>query len=126
MVLEMTKIFEDDRQKTLDLLADERAILRAGDFHKLADLLKSKSQILEYLKESSVNDPNNDPKDWKVVQQTLKRNQNLIQASLDGIRQATQTLQALDQIQDCLTTYNLKGRLQTVPTDTGSKLEKQA
>jgi len=118
----MTNHFEDDRQKTLDLLANERAILRAGEFHKLADLLKSKSQILEYLQARSVKDP----KDWKVVQHTLKHNQKLIQASLDGIRQANQTLQDLDQIQDCLTTYNLKGLLQTVITDTGSKLEKQA
>ena len=33
----MTKQLDADCQKTLDLLARERALLKAGDFHKLAD-----------------------------------------------------------------------------------------
>jgi len=118
----MTKQLDADCQKTLDLLARERALLKAGDFHKLADLVKAKSQILEHLKSSSIDDP----KDWKVVHQTLRRNQNMIQASLDGFHQAAQKLKDFGQVQDCLTTYNPKGRLQTVSTELGRNLEKKA
>ena len=118
----MTKQFEDDRQKTLEILASERAILRAGEFHKLADLLKSKSQILEHLQ----GNPADDRTDWRVVKRTLLRNQNFIQASLSGFHHAAQKLHDFGQIQGCLTTYNTKGQLQTVTTDIGNRLEKQA
>lgn len=118
----LTKQFEDHRQKTLDILARERAILKAGEFHKLADLHKSKSEVFEHLQARFVGDP----KDWEVVQHTLRRNQKLIEASLSGLHYAAQKLHEFGQIQDCLTTYNPKGKLQTVTTDTGNRLEKQA
>lgn len=109
-------------QKFLAVLAQERAILKSGEFYKLEALVKFKSDALQFLTTT----PAGNPKNWQVVQDNLRRNQDLIQASLNGIQQATKRIHEFEKIQASLTTYNLNGELRTVATETGKNLERKA
>lgn len=117
----MSNQFEYSDQKFLEVLARERAILKSGEFDKLDTLLQFKSAALQFL----MTNPAGNPKSWQLVQRNLRRNQNLIQASLNGIQHAAKRLQEFGKIQECLTTYNPQGELHSVVTATGKNVEKK-
>ena len=68
-----------DLQSLLDLLAAERAALRAGDYARLGDLEQQKESLSRGILSCA-------PDDWPEAARALRRNHRLLGAALAGVR----------------------------------------
>lgn len=94
----------------LDLLDAERAAILEGAFDRLARLAARKEALLvqcqSELRSSRVQ--------LRRIARYVDRNQRLLGAALDGVRDATMRLKALRNVRETLVTYDSQGQMARV------------
>jgi flagellar biosynthesis/type III secretory pathway chaperone len=93
------------------LLAEERAILLSGRLGEIMSVADRKTELLARLAASPAN-----LSDWRRLQQTARRNQDLLDAAAAGLRDARARLIEVRQSSVTLSTYSSDGVRRTVPT----------
>jgi flagellar biosynthesis/type III secretory pathway chaperone len=104
------------------LLDDERKALLSGQLDRIAQLHDRKSELIDALNAL-------DRKEQEKVEQLsdkVTRNQELLNAAMEGIRSVAQRLAAVRQVREQLETYDAEGRKTSIRTQQDSSLEKRA
>lgn len=119
----MTAPDPDDLHTRLDsLLARERAALLSGDLHALAALAQEKEALEEELGRL-------DPGALEALRHlgdTARRNQVLLDGTLQGIRLAAGRLSAYRRLRGTMETYDPQGRKTTIAGILSHKVERRA
>lgn len=104
------------------LLKRERAALLAGDFVALEGLLAEKEDLITALK------PNGDvaPSALKHLGEQIRRNQLLLDSALDGIREVSDRMLALQKARSGLATYGSDGVKHDIQVRTDHSVERLA
>ena len=105
-----------------DLLEQEREALLTGDLEAVAELLKSKEAFIEEL--SRIEEF--EAQALETLQGKMKRNQDLLDSALEGIRAVADRLAALRRVRTTLETYDAKGDKRTIAMDKDGSVEKRA
>ena len=106
----------------LDLLLQaERAALLAGDFDQIAELLEMKEMIAEKLSSEDIS-----KEELAPLQNGMRRNQELFDQALAGIRNVAARLGDLQRIRKSMDTYDAYGRKMTIDAPRENKLERRA
>ena len=105
-----------------DLLETERAALLSGDLEIIGRQLHRKENLVDEL---SVLDAA-DTRALAAVAGKLRRNQDLLDYALDGIRSVATRLAALRRVKEALDTYDATGTRKSVKISKESSLEKRA
>ncbi|MBU0780666.1 hypothetical protein [Loktanella salsilacus] len=93
----------------LDLLADERKLIRSGDLMDLSDLADRKAFLAQSVAAAIPPGPI-----ATQLDQALQRNARLLLAVCGGIRSAQARLTALNEVRNGLSLYTAAGERQTV------------
>lgn len=102
-------MLDSKKNKLLDILKRERAALLAGDFVALDNLFPIKSALFDELTTGSRKST-----ELSDVRIALVRNQNLLQAALDGVASARLRLNALQEVREGMHVYDQSGQLSHV------------
>lgn len=105
-----------------DLVAAEREALLAGDFERIADLMDEKESLTQDLQtadEFTVTE-------IAPLRDGLRRNQELFDQALAGIRNVASRLGDLNRIRKSMDTYDAYGRRMTIDAPHMNKLERRA
>lgn len=105
----------DQLEQILDV---ERDILTTGQLEKLSDVFTQKESLLRDLADDLAALPHGLGK--KIV-----RNQSLLKASAEGIRQARNRIKEFRHVRDCLSFYGADGRKQDHSLDGARRLSKR-
>ena len=116
------KKFETIMEDLDDLLEAERAALLSGNLDKIGRLLARKESLIEELSvleeyEASA---------LKEMTAKIKRNQDLLDHALEGIRRVAQRLAVLRRVRSSLDTYDASGARLTIDVQTEGSIEKRA
>lgn len=106
----------------LDLLELERDALLSGDLDKIGRLLPRKESLVEQLSCLETFDETQ----MEIISQNLKRNQDLLNQAIAGIRSVAGRLKVLKNVQSSLETYDNTGARRTVDISPSTSLEKRA
>lgn len=104
-----------------NLLDDERDALINGDFQKLSGLLKEKEFLFEKVLALETH-----PGEMAFVQKSLRRNQELFDEALKGIRGVANRLAEYQRVRSSLNTYDANGQRNHLSVPGSSKLERLA
>ncbi|MFZ7091098.1 flagellar protein FlgN [Primorskyibacter sp. 2E233] len=108
-----------DRLK--ELIAAERKALLEGDFERIAELMEEKQDLAFGLSETATNE-----EDVAPLRDGLRRNQELFDQALAGLRNVANRLGHLNRLRKSLDTYDEKGRRTTLNGPEEKKLEHRA
>ncbi len=103
------------------LLQAEREALLAGDFDQIAELLEIKEALTEKLGEEGIS-----KRDLEPLQDGMRRNQELFDQALAGIRNVAARLGDLQRVRRSMDTYDAYGRKMTIDAPQEKKLERRA
>lgn len=104
------------------LLEEERTALLNGELEKLTDMLPRKEALIDALNDVMHTDiPTLQSLDSKV-----KRNQLLLDGTLNGIRTVATRLAMLRRLRSSLETYGSDGKKRNIDVDTERSVEKRA
>lgn len=95
----------------LDLLEKERAMILTGDFDELAPLAPRKDALFARIGGESA-----DADSLDRIGRSLARNQTLLAAALDGIKDAATRLGIVNDLRRGFATYDSAGQKSTVAT----------
>ena len=104
------------------LLEAERTALISGDLDRIGRLLHKKETLVERFSSRDTVDKEL----LASVSGKLKRNQDLLDQALGGIRSVTKRLDALKRVRQSLHTYNSRGEKKSVDLTTRGSVEKRA
>ena len=110
---------ETDRLQAL--IEAEREALLNGDFDRIAELLDEKQALVEALDSHPPQ-----PESLAPLKDGLRRNQELFDQALAGIRNVASRLGELGRVRRSLDTYNEKGQRFQITTPARKRLEKRA
>lgn len=105
-------------EKLHDLLDKERAILKAGSFEELENLLHFKEELFDNLSQQS----DLAKSDLGSIRSKMAINKSLLEASLKGIKRAENAISEFRQIRTCLSIYGKDGDKINIPTQAGGQL----
>lgn len=114
--------FEAIADELDDLLEAERSALLSGDLDQIGRLLNKKENLVERFSSSDTVDKEN----LALVAGKLKRNQDLLDQALGGIRSVAKRLAALKRVRQSLDTYNSRGEKKSVDLATRATVEKRS
>lgn len=97
----------------IDTLRLERDVIRSGDFAALPALVARKDAVMELLKGTPA-------RKLVAAQEMALENQRLLGAALKGVRAAQARLDAIRKATKSYTSYDSKGRAQTISTSKGT------
>lgn len=103
------------------LLRSEREALLTGDFDALSDLLQEKQDLAKALADSPL-----EAEDVAPLRDGLRRNQELFDQAMAGIRNVAARLGDLQRVRKATDTYDAQGRRQTISAQQSKRLEKRA
>lgn len=103
------------------LLDAERAALLAGDFDRIAELMEEKQVFVKELEDNPIRNEELAP-----LRDGLRRNQELFDQALAGIRNVAARLGDLNRVRRSMDTYDAQGRRHTIDTRDSKKLERRA
>lgn len=103
------------------ILIAERDALKAGDFDRIAELFEEKQALVERLSGSDTDRAHLEP-----LRNGLRRNQELFDQALAGLRNVASRLGDMNRVRRVLNTYDAQGRSQTIDAPTERKLERRA
>ncbi len=119
-------MYEDSFEAIADeldtLLEAERSALLSGDLDRIGRLLSRKESLVDGF--SALRDI--DKKRLNVLAAKLKRNQELLDQALGGIRSVANRLSALKRVRKSLDTYDARGAKQSVDLGRKVSFEKRA
>ncbi|WGW04672.1 flagellar protein FlgN [Tropicibacter oceani] len=104
-----------------ELIAAERQALLEGDFDRIADLMEEKQDLAFGLAKTT-----NDETKVAPLRDGLRRNQELFDHALAGLRNVANRLNHLNHLRKTLDTYDEKGRRTPLSTPAENKLERRA
>lgn len=105
-----------------DLLETERAALLSGDLEGLTRLAASKEQLIQSLNATE----QTDLEALSLLDSKVKRNQQLLDSALEGIRSVARRMGALRRIRASLDTYDATGQKQSIEVDATRSVERHA
>lgn len=103
------------------LVAEEHRALLEGDLHALGDILEEKEILVAELE-----DLQPAPEDVSSVKVALRRNQELFDEALKGIRAVADRLAEYQRAKTMLETYDAKGRRLRIKGLESSRIERRA
>jgi len=107
----------------LDTLLDaERRALLDGDLDLISSLMKEKESLIETLNAQE----EIDRAELEELNTKVKRNQDLLNSALDGIRTVARRLATMRRIRASLDTYDAQGKRSTIDLQTSRSVEKRA
>jgi len=119
----MTTDQTETHMKSLStLLEAERAALLQGDFGALTELLPDKEALIKALNERASTDLSG----LRSLDAKVRRNQQLLDGALDGIREVSNRMAALQKMRSGLATYGSDGLRRTIPVHTDHSVERRA
>lgn len=104
-----------------NLLESEREALLSGDFERLTDLMQEKQKLANALADRPL-----EAEDVAPLRDGLRRNQELFDQAMAGIRNVAARLGDLNKVRRATDTYDAQGRRQTIGTPTTKRLERRA
>jgi flagellar biosynthesis/type III secretory pathway chaperone len=104
------------------LLEAEREALLQGDLGRLKGLLPDKEALISALNAHS----HTNLSTLEDLDAKARRNQVLLEGALDGIREVSTRMAALQKMRDGLATYGSDGLKHTIKVDTGHSVERRA
>ena len=108
-----------ERLKTL--LESERTALLAGDFDRLSDLMEEKQTLAAVLADRPLA-----ASDVVPLRDGLRRNQELFDQAMAGIRNVAARIGDLNRARRATDTYDAKGQRQTIDAPGSNRLERRA
>lgn len=105
-------------QRFDDLLTEERQAIRIADFARLSELIARKEALLAALADLPA-------EQTARLRSRAEENQQLLQATLRGLRNARDRLQQIKTAAHGFTGYDNRGQPQSIRNDTGT-VEKRA
>ncbi|MCT4609256.1 MAG: flagellar protein FlgN [Pelagimonas sp.] len=115
-------MFETDvKQRLEDLLDQERQALLDGNFDQIEKLMEKKQELAEDLETQTLPQEALSP-----IKDGMRRNQELFDQALAGIRNVTARIDELRQLRRSMNTYDAYGRRFTIDAPIDRKLEKRA
>lgn len=105
-----------------DILDEEREALLRGDLEKVGRLSTRKVDLIDGVLQMS----DADQQDLAPLQSKLRRNHELIEQAMAGIRAVTDRIEEIRRVRDSLQTYDRTGRLRETPTPRTQGFEKRA
>lgn len=108
-----------DLDRLSSLIDEERQALIDGDFERIADLLEEKEALVTGLQGA-------DPRVLEPVQSGLRRNQELFDQALAGLRNVANKLGHASRLRKSMTTYDASGQRQSIDAPRINRLEKRA
>ncbi len=107
--------------KLQTLLDAEREALLSGNFDRLTELMQEKQVLAAELAEQPL-----DKGDVAPLRDGLRRNQELFDHALAGIRNVAARLGDLNKVRRATDTYDAKGQRQTIEGASAARLERRA
>ncbi|SFD66897.1 flagellar protein FlgN [Roseivivax sediminis] len=104
------------------LLDEERDALTGGRLAALEPLLERKAQLIDALR----NEASEAPDRIAPLQIKLKRNRELFEQALDGLRSVSERLEALREVRNGGATYDGRGQKLTLDAAPRGRMEKRA
>lgn len=104
------------------VLEEERAALLGGDLAALDALLERKSLLIETLAREAAGVP----EALEPLQIKLRRNRELFEQALAGLRAVSDRLQALREVHEGGGTYDVSGRRRRIEKAARHRLERHA
>jgi len=104
------------------LLEVERSALLAGDLAALGDLLPEKEMLITTLNAHDQMDRNA----LKALGEKVRRNQLLLDSALEGIREVSNRMAALQKMRSGLATYGSDGVKHDIQVRTDHSVERRA
>lgn len=105
-----------------DVLEDERSALLTGDLEKVGRLFDRKEALIDELSELE----KFEAQTLHALQRKMKRNQDLLDSALEGIRAVAGRLAALRRVRSTLDTYDSNGAKRSIEMDNDGAVEKRA
>ena len=117
------KTDQDTLIRKLDALLDvERRALLDGDLETLADLVEQKEELIDALNKAEFT--RDEP--LSPVNDKVKRNQELLEQALSGIRSVARKLGEIRQARKSFDTYDRMGQRSRIEADSETSVEKRA
>ncbi|SLN21118.1 FlgN protein [Roseivivax jejudonensis] len=104
------------------LLDEERTALVSGDLEALDALMSRKSDLIEALRLEAMDLPD----EIEPLQLKLRRNRELFEEALAGLRSVADRLQELREVEEGGGTYDGTGQRHALETRARGRLEKRA
>ncbi|MDU8910973.1 flagellar protein FlgN [Aestuariicoccus sp. MJ-SS9] len=104
------------------ILEEERLALLSGELNRISDLMAEKEALIDTLKQSEIGTT----EDLDPVQQKLRRNQELFDHALAGVRSVAERLATLRHLRKALDTYTADGQRSTILEMSDHRLERRA
>ena len=104
------------------LMDEERDVLKAGELHRLPDLLERKEALFEKFQDHEAATES----DLQALREKSQRNQPPLESAMSAVRAVGARMQDLTRVRDSLETYNQKGQRYAVNMTSGSTFEKRA
>ncbi|EBA08579.1 flagellar protein FlgN [Sagittula stellata] len=108
-------------QQLEELIDAERTALINGDFDRIAELLEEKQRLI-----GSLHDLPLDRQTVAPLSDGLRRNQELFDAALAGIRNVAARLGDLNRVRKSVETYDSKGKKHSLDAPDVQRLERRA
>ncbi|SFS87255.1 hypothetical protein SAMN04488040_2192 [Sulfitobacter marinus] len=105
-----------------DVLEAERSALITGKLELLTNMADKKEELIEALNSAKFDDDTS----LKLLDIKVKRNQELLNNALDGIRKVTRRMAAFRRVQASLETYDKNGDKCIVEVAPKSSVERRA
>ncbi len=105
-----------------ELLEAERQALLSGNLEKIGRLVDRKEALIDELSLVDLSGA----VEVKRVSASLRRNQDLLDHALAGIRDVARRLAAMRQVRRNLDTYDANGSKRSIPFSQNGSLEKRA
>lgn len=115
----MTEVETKERLEAL--ISEEREALINGDFEKIAELMEEKEEMTQDLSDLRL-----PAGELAPIKNGLRRNQELFDEALKGIRRVSARLVELQTVRKSINTYDALGRGFSIDVPSPNKLEKRA
>ncbi|MCT4557792.1 MAG: flagellar protein FlgN [Pelagimonas sp.] len=103
------------------LIDEERNALIKGDFDRISELMEEKQALASDLERHRFS-----PNELAPLKRGMRRNQELFDQALAGIRNVAARLGDLSRARRSMDTYDSEGRKYTIEAPTDHRLEKRA
>ncbi|KUF09613.1 hypothetical protein [Pseudoponticoccus marisrubri] len=103
------------------LIAEERRALMKGQFDRISEIIEEKRALTQHLQTARL-----PPKRASELKDGLRRNQELYDQALAGIRNVASRLGDLNRLRRSMDTYDRQGQKQTIDAPVSNALERRA